>query len=572
MPYRANGLIRVPHGRASGVVVHQRVVLTAAHVIHNHGSWTTASFYPEHHQFYSEFNNQYFNSAGSHRWESYSSRVQRDGSIPGSSRDTFNVDFAALFYLPTLLPGGYYAPIHIDAEGEVSRLRDPFPKTVTGYPIGLGQHVGFLHSIEPADYLIWWDALTREPEGWYDSGVGPEPSLWKALYYSDEFLTYSGNSGGPVWVQDDFGEWEVAAVIVGFNHSSGNSYFRGIDDNAYQLIKAAADSGGGYRTQRPEGLEAYAGVDGQVYLNWLADGLDIDRFRILRSEAGVWQELAQVAGNRRAFVDRSVRSGREYRYQIQSIRADGVRSPFSRLAAVQTRGWDHRIGRELSMPWFAWRTFGDGPFYHDGVSLRSGRTRSMGHSALELELEGPGRLQFNWAVSSEENLAYDDPDSHLFGDIYDAFYFYVNGEEERWISGEVDSDDVVIDLPAGRQVLRWEYRKDPYADEGEDAGRLLGLAWFPENGSVSASELDTLQGTFELGGHWRKSPAIGAFWRAHKDSNWIYHPVWGWSWLVLGDSGELYALRSDTGNWLYWTADHPRAYYCYAQAAWIRMF
>lgn len=570
MPYRYNGLIRVPNGRASGVVVHERVVLTAAHVIHSNGSWAQASFFPQHHRFYSEFNNQFYNSAGSHRWESYSSRVQRDGQISGSSRDTFNVDIAALFFLPRLLPGGAYAPIHVDGEGDISILREPFPKTVTGYPIGLGQSVGFLHSIQPADFLIWWDALTREPDGWYDSGVGPQPRLWKALYFTDDFLTYSGNSGGPVWVRDELDEWLASAVVVGFNNWTGNSYFRGIDDNAYQLIRAAAESSGGYRTQRPRELSAYAGGDGQVYLSWEAAGADIEAFRILRSDTGVWQVLATVSGERRTFIDHNVSSGREYRYKIQSLRADGARSPYSPLAAVQTRGWDHKLGRDLSMPWFAWRTLGDGPFYHDGVSLRSGRTRSMGFSALELELEGPGRVDFSWAVSSEENPDFDNPDSHLFGDIYDAFYFYLNDVEERWITGEVPEQALSFDLPGGRHRLRWEYRKDPYADEGEDAGRLLNLEWFPGNSAEPASQLESLQGTFSLGGQWRESPAIGPFWGGYLESNWIYHPAWGWSWLRLSDTGELFALRAETQDWLYWTSEHPRSYFCYGLERWIR--
>lgn len=571
MPYRYNGLIRVPHGRASGFVVHERVVLTAAHVIHSNGTWTTASFYPQHHRNYSTFNSQFFNAAGSHRWDSYSTRVQRDGPIGGSSRDTFNADIAALFFLPRLLDDGIYAPVHVDGEGEVSIMRDPFLKTVTGYPIGMGTNVGFLHSVSPENYLVFWDALTREPDTWYDSGVGIQPSMWKALYFTDEFLTYSGNSGGPLWVQDELGEWLAAAIVVGFNSASGNSYFRGIDDNAYQLIRAAAAStSGNYSNQRPVSLQAYAGRDGFVYLNWQVEGVEPAEYRILRTEKGVWQTLTRLSGHQRQWVDRSAASGREYRYKVQSIASNGSRSPYGQTAAAQTRGTDYTVGKVLGKPWFAWRNLGDGPFYFDGQSLISGRTRSMGSSILELELEGPGQFEFYWSVDSEENDAYDDPDSHLYGDIYDAFYFYLNGERKAWISGE-DEGHLSFDLEASRNLLRWEYRKDPYADEGEDAGRLWSVDWNPAQGSQDFPAAAIIQGSFSLPGDWRQSPAIGPVWTRFAGQGWIFHPAWGWcSMSPLEETGEIFAYRAQTANWLFWSPEHPRSFYCYSQARWLR--
>ena len=77
---------------------------------------------------------------------------------------------------------------------------------------------------------------------------------------------------------------------------------------------------------------------------------------------------------------------------------------------------------------------------------------------------GPGRLTFYWRVSSEEG--------------YDFLEFSVADEVDS-ISGEVDWQLFVANVPPGLQTLSWRYYKDHDNSVGLDAGWLADVVFAP---------------------------------------------------------------------------------------------
>ena len=95
-----------------------------------------------------------------------------------------------------------------------------------------------------------------------------------------------------------------------------------------------------------------------------------------------------------------------------------------------------------------------GTVTHDGED--AGMSASLSHgqsSGFQFSLVGPDTVSFWWKVSSEKD--------------YDTLTVTV-GNESQEISGETEWREVVLDVPAGLQVLRWEYAKDEDFSEGQD--------------------------------------------------------------------------------------------------------
>lgn len=113
-----------------------------------------------------------------------------------------------------------------------------------------------------------------------------------------------------------------------------------------------------------------------------------------------------------------------------------------------------------------WNTLGEGTWFGQFDASTRNRIDSTTHepisnrqsTSLTTEIQGPKRLSFRWKVSSEQG--------------FDYFRFYLNGEESAAISGQQDWAEVVRELPAGLNILRWAYEKDGSVDNGQDRGWL----------------------------------------------------------------------------------------------------
>ena len=110
--------------------------------------------------------------------------------------------------------------------------------------------------------------------------------------------------------------------------------------------------------------------------------------------------------------------------------------------------------------------------------IDSGVTEDSQDSILVAQIQGEGTLTFNWAVSSEENTDLEETDPDF--EPYDALFLYVNGELSEFISGEVESSEITINLAAGTNNINWTYAKDPNAASGQDKGFINNLVFTPK--------------------------------------------------------------------------------------------
>jgi len=93
--------------------------------------------------------------------------------------------------------------------------------------------------------------------------------------------------------------------------------------------------------------------------------------------------------------------------------------------------------------------------------LSNPRTRALldnQSSRMTLLLQGPGTLQFSWSVDSEENS--------------DFLSYSLNDQFGARISGEVNWQQIEIDLAPGQNEVTWTYQKDDVGSQGEDYGQI----------------------------------------------------------------------------------------------------
>ncbi|MGC8743070.1 MAG: hypothetical protein ACP5T0_04235 [Verrucomicrobiia bacterium] len=104
---------------------------------------------------------------------------------------------------------------------------------------------------------------------------------------------------------------------------------------------------------------------------------------------------------------------------------------------------------------------------HDGVdAAQSGQIDDEQSAAIGAFFVGPGKLSFWWRVSSEYNA--------------DLLTFYINGEAVDVISGETGWLYKEVRLPAGTNLVFWEYSKDFVLAEGLDAAWLDQVVFTPD--------------------------------------------------------------------------------------------
>ncbi|MGJ3242345.1 MAG: immunoglobulin domain-containing protein [Opitutales bacterium] len=160
------------------------------------------------------------------------------------------------------------------------------------------------------------------------------------------------------------------------------------------------------------------------------------------------------------------------RYHVVITSATGsVASRSVRLAVFDedaSIGAGFRDGGSLD-----WETFPVGSWFRQSEvflsppeALQSGPVEDGGVAGVDVGVEGPGILAFNWKVSSEA--------------FYDGLGFSVGTDVRAVFSGEQDWRQEVADVPDGPQLLSWLYVKDEGVSEGMDAGWLDNVRWFPQ--------------------------------------------------------------------------------------------
>lgn len=157
-------------------------------------------------------------SRGYFRWAGYSTVVTESGT---DTRGAFSRDISLAWGLEDFVEG---TPAAIDFKG-INTLRRAKTSMITGYPALLdytGESGGFfLHATEP-DLTPFKPAVTA-------SG---------AYLYATHISTGPGNSGGPVWSQDESGFWKVSGLLVSGRPSEAGVY--AMSSSVKSFLRAAA--------------------------------------------------------------------------------------------------------------------------------------------------------------------------------------------------------------------------------------------------------------------------------------------------------------------------------------------
>ena len=105
-----------------------------------------------------------------------------------------------------------------------------------------------------------------------------------------------------------------------------------------------------------------------------------------------------------------------------------------------------------------------------GSSVRAGAVTDGEASHLQMRVVGPGNLSFRWKVSSEED--------------YDFLQFFVDGERQDTVSGDVDWREVSFDIGSGEHNVRWSYTKDESESAGSDTGFIDAVRFGGSGGNT----------------------------------------------------------------------------------------
>ena len=196
-PYGFNGQLQSDVGYGSGVAVQTNVVLTAAHLVFNDQtlSYVSAAYW----YFQQEagvFAPEPLAARGWYVLSGYA--AQRTNDLLGglgpdqSSPQSRNLDVAALYFLsPVAGRGGYGGYLPSDAVPN-SWLTSTSQKMLVGYPVD-GSVFGDASIVPGVMYQIG-----PQP---YPLSLATDPVADQQVYTAPWFLSYPGNSGGPLYVQ-----------------------------------------------------------------------------------------------------------------------------------------------------------------------------------------------------------------------------------------------------------------------------------------------------------------------------------------------------------------------------------
>jgi hypothetical protein len=102
--------------------------------------------------------------------------------------------------------------------------------------------------------------------------------------------------------------------------------------------------------------------------------------------------------------------------------------------------------------------------YYDEDAAQSGDISDNQESLMQTTVSGAGTASFYWKASSEAD--------------WDFLEFYIDGELQDQISGEVDWQQMTYAITgSGSHTLEWRYFKDGAVSGGEDCGWVDKLEW-----------------------------------------------------------------------------------------------
>ena len=240
-PFGFNGQLQSDTGYGSGVAVNTNVVLTAAHLVFND---QTLSYVSRAHWFFRRqagVQEPLPQAArGFYLLSGYAAQRTNDlfsGSTPDQSTPpSRNLDVAALYFTLPVAGGGHGGYLPSDSVPN-TWLSGTTLKMLVGYPVdgsqfGTNLSAGKMYQTDPQPYPL-------------NLSTDPVPGS-QQVYIAPWFLSYPGNSGGPLYVQLNGNYYYPAGVYIGTLFSGAQPYasvVRAIDSSVVNLITLAASQG-----------------------------------------------------------------------------------------------------------------------------------------------------------------------------------------------------------------------------------------------------------------------------------------------------------------------------------------
>ncbi len=240
-PFGFNGQLQSDIGYGSGVAVADKVVLTAAHLVFND---QTLSYVGQTYWYFQReagtFEPQPQAARGWYVLSGYAAQRTNDLQsglvVPDQSTpQSRNLDVAALYFSSLVAGGGYGGYLPSDATPN-PWLTGSSLKMLVGYPVD-GSQFGDVSIVPGKMYQT-------DPQP-YPLSLATDPLANQQVYTATWFLSYPGNSGGPVYAQFN-GYYYPAGVYVGTLFNGAQPYasaVRAIDSAVVNLITLAGTQG-----------------------------------------------------------------------------------------------------------------------------------------------------------------------------------------------------------------------------------------------------------------------------------------------------------------------------------------
>ena len=238
-PFGFDGQLQSDVGYGSGVTVETNVVLTAAHLVFNDATLAyVGNVYWYFQQETGTYEPQPLTARGWYVLSGYAAQRTNDlgfgYGVDQSSAQSRNLDVAAVYFLTPAAGGRYGGYLPSDTVPN-PWLTGTGLKMLAGYPVD-GSSFGDA-TIVPGEMY------QTQPQP-YPMDLSADPVTDQQIYTAPWFLSYPGNSGGPLYVQFN-GYYYPAGVYLGtlYNGSTFLSAVRAIDGNVVNLITLAQTQG-----------------------------------------------------------------------------------------------------------------------------------------------------------------------------------------------------------------------------------------------------------------------------------------------------------------------------------------
>jgi hypothetical protein len=279
------------------------------------------------------------------------------------------------------------------------------------------------------------------------------------------FFTRTNDTGGVAWYLDNsngrsdygFSITRVQQASWTTTHAHEMAHNMGSDHSRNQSRSAASD---GLLFEYSTGWR-WRGNDGRVYLSVMTydnpedqdPGTEVEYFS---NPAVNYQGVPTGSYSGPYAPADNARSLNEMREVISNYRPSSggvIEEPeISLCEALDNCDLVFRTGGNSN--WF-----GQTQEYTTGESAaRSGQITHNQTSWVETTIVGPGKLSFEWKVSSEE--------------WWDNLLLTVNGTFIIGITGEEDWNEITLGIPEGEYTVRWSYEKDESFSQGADRAWL----------------------------------------------------------------------------------------------------